>query len=562
MHELLEDKPGKKALLLGNEAIVRGAMEAGLAVSAAYPGTPSSEIGNSLSGIARDQSSGLYFEFSINEKVAMELTAAAAACDLRSLTCLKHVGLNVASDVLVTLAYIGVKAGMVIVCSDDPSLHSSQNEQDNRAYARLADLPMLEPSSPHEAKEMAKEAFEISETLGLPVILRTTTRTSHVRGPVEYGRLPESKKTRGLFQKDPERWVAIPTFAKPRHKVLADQMKKAERLSTSSRFNWKNGCGKTGIVASGASACYVADAIHDLNCAKDVTFLRLGFTYPHPRDLIAGFLKDMEKVLVVEELEPFQELAIKAIAQEEGLAVPIYGKDGKDGGYLPRLYEFTPQQVRNAIARLLGLDIKRSGLPDLSGLPELPRRLAGLCQGCPHAQTYGAVKEALKELDIEKDTICPTDIGCYLIGVLPPIQMGDYLICMGSSAGTAMGFSVATDRKVVSFIGDSTFFHAGIPPLINAVYHGHRFCLVIMDNSITAMTGHQPNPGTPEHDRRRVSIEQVVRGCGVKNLVKINPYKKRESIDTIKTVLAKDELSVIISEAPCVLHAKRMEGKK
>jgi indolepyruvate ferredoxin oxidoreductase alpha subunit len=557
MHELLTDESGKSLLLLGNEAIVRGAMEAGVAVAAAYPGTPSSEIADNLFQLAQEPAAGIYFEFSTNEKVAMEVTAAAAAAGVRSLTCMKHVGMNVAADVLISLAYLGTKAGMVIVSADDPSLHSSQNEQDNRMYAKLAQLPMLEPSSPQEAKDMTVAAFDLSESLELPVIIRTTTRTAHLKGPVKLGTLPQGKMKRGAFQGQSLRWIAFPTSARERHKVLLGQMDKAAGYADSSLFNRVQGSGSTGVLASGVSSCYVADALEDLGCRDLVTFLRLGFTYPQPRELLLGFLRGVDRVLVVEELEPFQEEALKALAQEAGLTMPILGKAS---GHLPRLYELNPVQVREAIATVLNLTIRATGAPDLSALPPLPTRLPTLCDGCPHRETFEAVKEALTILGLEEKTIHPTDIGCYTLGILPPIEVGDYLLCMGSSVGTSAGFAVATDQRIVSFIGDSTFFHSGIPPLINAVHNNHRFCLVILDNSTTAMTGHQPNPGTKlapaGYHHPRIPIEQIVRGCGVTNVVRIDPYQRQTAVATIVDVLATDELSVVIAERPCVLYAR------
>ncbi len=563
MHPLLSKDTGQKRLLLGNEAIVRGAIEAGAAVAAAYPGTPSSEIANNLFFISLQGDWPLYFEFSTNEKVAMEVAASAAAAGVRSLTCMKHVGMNVASDVLMTLAYVGVKAGMVIVTADDPSMHSSQNEQDNRIYARFANLPMLEPTSPQEAKDMTIQAFDLSESLELPVIVRTTTRTSHVRGPVELGPLPEEVRQKGIFQKDPRRWVPVPAVARMRHRVLLEQMEKARGLAEGSRFNSMSGKGKTGIVASGVSVCYVEDAIRELGVEDRVTFLKLGFTYPFPVSILKDFIQKVDEILVVEELEPFQEDEIKIICKDMGQDRPVFGKAT---GHFSRMYEFDPLMVKKAIAQVTGCDLNLPQMPDLSSLPPLPMRPPSLCQGCPHRETYNAVKEALKELGLEENAIYPTDIGCYTLGLLPPIQMADYLLCMGSSVGSSAGFSVATDHKIVSFIGDSTFFHSGLSSLASAYHNEHRFCLVILDNSTTAMTGHQPNPGIeirpPGYDRPRIPIEDAVRGLGIKNVHKINPYRKKEAVALFKEVLAKDELSVVIAEAPCILYYRKFGGKK
>ncbi len=563
MHPLLSKDTGEKRLLLGNEAIVRGAIEAGAAVAAAYPGTPSSEIANNLFFISLEGNWPIYFEFSTNEKVAMEVAASAAAAGVRSLTCMKHVGMNVAADVLMTLAYVGVKAGMVIVTADDPSMHSSQNEQDNRTYAKFANLPMLEPTSPQEAKDMTIEAFEISERLELPVILRTTTRTSHVRGPVELGPLPENVKTKSTFEKNPRRWVPVPAVARMRHKVLLDQMEKAVPIAEESRFNQVSGNGKLGIVASGVSVCYVEDALMELKAENDVRFLKLGFTFPYPVSLLKELIKQVDEILVVEELEPFLEDEIKILCKDLGRDIPVYGKAS---GHFSRMYEFDPLMVKRAISNCLGRRLKEREQVDLSKIPVLPMRPPTLCQGCPHRETYNAVKEALRELGQEEKAIYPTDIGCYTLGLLPPIQMADYLLCMGSSVGSSSGFSVATDHKIVSFIGDSTFFHSGLSSLASAYHNEHKFCLVILDNSTTAMTGHQPNPGIeirpPGYERPRIPIEEAVKGLGIKNVYKVNPYKKKEAVSLFKEVLSKNELSVVIAQAPCILYYRKFGGKK
>jgi len=566
MHELLQDEKGKKLFLLGNEAIVRGALEAGLNVSAAYPGTPSSEIGNNLYAISKDKTSGIYFEFSVNEKISMEVAATASATGLRSLTCLKHVGLNVASDVLMTLSYLGTKGGMVIVNADDPSMHSSQNEQDNRMFAKFAGIPILEPTNPQEAKDMVIEAFELSEKLELPVMLRTTTRISHARGIVELGSLPEDRAfKKGKFIRDPKRWVPVPAVARERHKVLLSRIDEAQKLSNVSKFNVISGNGKKAIISSGVAACYAEDAIFDLNISDQVSFLRLGFPFPLPKDSIVNFLKDKDEVLVVEELEPFIEDALKNILYDNNLNVRVYGKATS---HLPKTFEFNPLQVKNAISKFMGIssDVNPDNLPDLSSVPALPMRPPSLCKGCPHTETYMRFKEALKELGTEENTIYPTDIGCYTLGLLPPIQMADFLLCMGSSIGSSAGFSVSTDQKILSFIGDSTFFHSGVSSLINAVFNNHSFCLVVLDNSTTAMTGHQPHPGMSivpdDYDKTQVPIENVIKGIGIKNLFKINPYKKDESIATIKEALQRPGVTVVISESPCILYYKKVGGKK
>ncbi len=564
MHRLLTKQIDTPQLLLGNEAIVRGILEGGARVVAAYPGTPSSEISNNLFQITMDEPRRIYFEFSVNEKVAMEVAAAAAAAGVRSATCMKHVGLNVASDVFMTLAYLGVRAGMVIICADDPSAHSSQNEQDNRYYVQMAGLPLLEPTSPQEALEMTRDAFVLSEQLELPVVLRTTTRTAHVRGAVHCGQLPEVDEKKGFFVKEMRRWVAIPATARLRHKALIEAGRNAQAISEESPYNSIKGSGKIGIIASGVSASYVEDAIEDLGCSEKVSFFRLGFAFPQPRKKLAEFLKTLDKALVVEELAPFQETAVKAIAQENSLCLPVLGKSS---GHLPLCYEFTPKMVREAICSVLDRKDSFARQPvDMPDTSQLPIRPPSMCKGCPHTESYGVVKQAIKEMGHEADVLYPTDIGCYTLGALPPVLMADYLLCMGSSIGSSCGFAVSTDHKIVSFIGDSTFFHSGIPPLINAVHQKHSFCLVILNNFTTAMTGHQPNPGIPNmplsKETSRVSIEAIVRGCGVENCFRINPNKKDAALEIVKKALSIEQGPVvIISEAPCILNMKKTGGK-
>ena len=549
MHKLLIDEPGRVMLLLGNEAIARGAIEAGLAFATCYPGTPSSEIPLQFFNISKE--TDLYFEYSTNEKVALEVAAGAAISGLRTMVTMKHVGLNVAADPFMTLAYTGVQGGMVIVSADDPYLFSSQNEQDNRFYARMASVPMLEPTNCQEMKDMTIYAFDLSEELQIPVLLRTTTRLNHIRGPVKLGDIKE-RKTKSHFNKDPFHYVCVPAVSRNLHKLLLEKYEKAQQLSESSPYNEIMGSGPWGIVTNGVSFNYVKDAVKDLGIDDRVKILKLGFSWPMPEKLIGEFLNGLEKVLVVEELEGIVENDLKAIAQDGGINIPI---KGKGVGRLSRLYEYDPRMVREAIAEYFNVSYEFSKIVDLSDLPQLPQRPPNLCAGCPHRATYYAIKKVYGE-----DTIYPTDIGCYTLGLLPPLKMGDLVICMGSSVSTSCGFSKATDQKVVCFIGDSTFFHSGITGLIDAVHNNHRFTLVILDNGTTAMTGHQPHPGVDTEPlgvkRTRISIEQVVRGCGVKDVHVVHPYNVKKTIEAVKASYEYDGLSVIISQEYCPLFAK------
>lgn len=554
MHKLLTDNPGNKMLLLGNEAIARGAVEAGLAFAATYPGTPSSEI--SLNFFKISQESDLYFEYSTNEKVALEVAAAAANSGVRSMCIMKHVGLNVAADALMTLAYVGVKGGLVIITADDPFMFSSQNEQDNRYYGKLSGLPVIEPSSVKEAKEMMSYAFDLSEELQEPVLFRTTTRINHSTAIVELGSI-RKLIPKGSYKKDPLNCVTVPAVSRKLHVKLLKNIEKASNISDNSIYNFIEGNGEFGIVCNGVSYIYVSDAVKDLNLENKVRILRIGFSHPMPAKLIKTFLKGCKKVLVVEEGEPYMEEAVKAFAQEKGLTMPIRGK-GED--LFSRLYEFDPAMVRKCIARFFDADSPAPKSIDLSNIPELPQRPPNLCAGCSHRATFYAVKKAAEGLE----TIYPTDIGCYTLGFLPPLGMGDFLICMGSSVGTSCGFSKVTDNKVISFIGDSTFFHSGIPGLVNAVFNNHNFTLVILDNGITAMTGHQPNPGVDMGNFNlsgygRIVIEDVVKALGVQHITIIRPYRIKKSIEAIKEALNFKGVSVVIAKEMCTLYSKSLK---
>jgi indolepyruvate ferredoxin oxidoreductase alpha subunit len=529
-------------LLLGNEAIARGAIEAGIGVATCYPGTPSSEIPDTFFTLY--QEAGFYFEYSTNEKVALEVASGAAISGVRSMCTMKHVGMNVASDALMTLAYLGVNAGMVVINADDPSLFSSQNEQDNRYYARLSALPMMEPTTAQEMKDMTVAAFDVSEKLKLPVILRTTTRLNHLRGSVTFGkRRPITSK--GSFKKDPFHYVAIPAVSRNLHKILAEKYDQSLQLSEKSEYNRMTGTGKCGIVTNGVSMNYVQDAINDLGISDKVTLLRLGFSHPMPENLIVKFLKGVDKVLVVEELEPIMENEIRSIAQSKGIGIPI---KGKGDNLFPQLFEFDPGLVRKTIASYFDVPDTSPQPVEVTDVPELPGRPPNLCAGCPHRAMYYAIKKVYGP-----DAIYPSDIGCYTLGVLPPLSMADIVICMGASVGSSCGIAAATDQKVVAFIGDSTFFHSGIPGLINAVHNKHKFTLVILDNGTTAMTGQQPHPGVDTEpmgvDTTQLSIESVVRGVGVEHVEVVNPLQVKKAVAAI---LMESRLSYPKNSAPCM----------
>ncbi len=409
MHKLLLEAPGEKILLLGNEAIARGALEAGVSFATCYPGTPSSEIPEQFLKISKE--TDLYFEYSTNEKVAMEVGASAALAGLRTIVTMKHVGVNVAADPLMIIAYTGVKGGMVIITADDPSLFSSQNEQDNRYYARLSGLPMLEPTNTQEMKDMTARAFDLSEELELPVLIRTTTRLNHIRGPVKLDEL-KPMKTKGTFPKDPLHLVTVPAVSRELHRGLLKKYDLLVKKSENWPYNEIIGDGKWGLIANGVSLDYAMDAVSDLGIKHEVSLLKLGFSWPMPKDLCIRFLKQVEKVLVVEELEPIIETELKAIAQENGLILPI---KGKGVGRLSRLFEYDPGMVREGVAEYFGLDYKAPAVIETSDFPALPARPPTLCAGCPHRATFYEIKQVYGQ-----DAIYASDIGCYTLGFLPP----------------------------------------------------------------------------------------------------------------------------------------------
>ncbi|MBW2091749.1 MAG: indolepyruvate ferredoxin oxidoreductase subunit alpha [Deltaproteobacteria bacterium] len=550
MNPLLKTKSGQKRLLLGNHAIVRGAIEAGVAFVTCYPGTPSSEISDTFFEISNE--SNIYFEYSTNEKVALEVGAGAAGSGLRTLVVMKHVGVNVAADPLMTLAYVGVEGGMVVISADDPSLFSSQNEQDNRYYGKLSGLPILEPSSPAEAKDMIKDAFDLSEELKLPVIFRTTTRINHSRGTVTFGRM-KKRVTKGKFVKNPGLKVTLPGVSRTLHRMLIDKYSRSFQMANSSPHNFIQGRGKLGIITNGISYAYVMDALAELNVKNKIAVLRLGYTHPFPKKLVQRFLKNKEKILVVEELEPYMEEEAKAAAQEAGLTLTIAGKSDR---LFSRLFEFDPGTVRSNIARYFNIKYKAPKPVKTSDLPEIPNRPPNLCPGCPHRSTFYSVKKIAGP-----DTVYPTDIGCYTLGFMPPLRMADFLLCMGSSISTACGISKATGRKTVAFIGDSTFFHGGMTGLVDAVHNKHNVLLIILDNGTTAMTGHQIHPGVDAalvgREKQQIKPESVVRGLGVEDVYVAKPRNLKRMQEAVKSAMAYEGVSVIISEEVCPLFAQR-----
>ncbi len=535
--------------LLGNAAIARGLLEAGVGVVAGYPGTPSSEIIEELVGLKKDLP--LHVEWSVNEKVALEVAAGASWAGTRSAATMKHVGLNVAADPFMTLAYLGVGAGMVLICADDPYCHSSQNEQDSRRYAQFASVPCLDPADPQEARDMAIFGFALSEKFNVPVMLRPTTRVSHARSDVEFGE-PGPARRRGKFIKNPARRVALPSHARPLHTELIQKQAEIEEELQSSPWNKLTLKSDVGIIASGISGLYAEEAVQDLDL--DVSFLRIG-TYPMPSRLIVQMLEHVKRIMVVEELEPVVEEQVERLARKVNPGVEISGKDG----FLPREGELEFLTVRNAVARKLGLaERPKRSVPIAEKI--LPPRPPALCPGCSHRATYYAMRKVFG-----KKAIFPSDIGCYTMAV----GMGtvDTCLCMGASITLASGIRFGGETEgICCSLGDSTFLHGGMTGLLNAAYNKARITVTILDNSTTAMTGHQPHPGTgvtvTGEPTVQVSLEALARALGAGLVETVDPYDLDRTIECFKRAKEFPGLSVVIARQPCVIKARRSGGKK
>jgi indolepyruvate ferredoxin oxidoreductase alpha subunit len=536
-----------KRLLMGNEAIARGAVEAGLNVATAYPGTPSSEIIGTLAKWAADFS--YYVEWSVNEKVALEVAAGAAYAGANCLVAMKQVGLNVAGDPLMTLAYIGVKGALVLAVADDPGPHSSQTEQDTRTYAKFAKLPVFDPASPEEALEMTKAALDLSHRYGLPVFLRPTTRVCHATAGVKLsevtGNQPEG------FVKDP-RWVIFPKLANLRHQWLESQLQQLAVEFAANRWNRITPGGKIGIVAGGIAYHYAVEAAKLLGLSP--TVLKIGNPHPLPLSQIEAFLAQVDQVVVCEELDPVLEEGVRNCAGKIGFVGSIAGKIN---GVLPCAGEYNVDLVKQALLKVLGLPADSPAPAGGASRPELPVRPPVLCAGCPHRAAFYAVKKATKG----KNAIYTGDIGCYTLGNAAPLAMVDTCLCMGAGVTVAQGLRrVEPGRPVFAFIGDSTFFHTGIPGLINAVYNRHRITLVLLDNSTTAMTGHQPHPGIGRNAVGEVAqvIDAValIKACGVGLVIVVNPLDLAAAEAAVRQTLDYPGVAALVMRYPCAALAK------
>ncbi|MEK6795259.1 MAG: thiamine pyrophosphate-dependent enzyme [Spirochaetota bacterium] len=515
-----------KELLSGDEAIAQAAAEAGVGVASAYPGTPSTEILESI--ITRVPA--IDATWSVNEKTAFETAYGAAVGGVRSLTAMKHVGLNVAADPLLTSAYTGVNAGFVIVVADDPGMFSSQNEQDSRWYARFSKLPLLEPADSQEVLDFTKAAYELSERFDTPVIVRLTTRIAHTKTAVDTNaHAPITGKF--TFAKDPKKYVMIPSHAVVRHRMLEERLITLAAYSDDCAFNRIEKGGPLGIITAGVDYQYVKEIF------PEASILKLGMVHPLPKKLIASFASSVRECMVIESLD--------AVIEEQVRAMGI--------SLLPRKHPFTSELSADVLSVYTG---KENASASAGG--PIPGRPPSLCTGCSHHEVF----EILRDLNV----IVTGDIGCYTLGTMPPYSAMDTCLCMGASITMASGFTRAqafggTKAPIVAVLGDSTFIHTGIPALIDAVYNRTNITVIVLDNYITAMTGHQSNPATgitaKGEKTVRLDLEALGRGVGVSRIVKFNPFKEKEMAKLIRAEIEAAAPSLIIAEAPCIFYRKR-----
>ncbi len=541
-----------RQLLSGNEALAIGAYHAGVQVATAYPGTPSTEI---LENMARFKD--IYAEWSTNEKVAMEVAMGAAYTGTRSMVSMKHVGLNVASDPFMAASYTGVIGGLVIICADDPQIHSSQNEQDNRHYARLAKIPMLEPTDSQDAYQLIINAFDISEAFDTPVMLRSTTRISHSKSVVNVNRSRSVKNESAAFYFNQQKYIMLPVYAIPRHTAMEERLVKlAEYVETFPLNQVIKGKNKLGIVSSGIAYQYAREVF------PDASFLKLTMTWPLPEKMIKKFADSVERLIVVEELDPFLEQNIKS------MGIHVTGKE-----FIPAVGELNTRIVTESSdeAGLLPDSEKDDILPPAEGLP---RRPPLLCPGCPHTGIYFTLSNLGQRSKLvgskepqEPKLIVTGDIGCYTLGAYPPLSVLDTTACMGAGIGQALGMEKSgVKSKVVAIIGDSTFMHSGITGLVDAVYNDGHITIIILDNRTTAMTGHQEHPGTgvsaQGEETYAVDIENLARGIGVKDIKVIDAFDTKALRDGVKDSLDRPEVSVIIVRGACVMRVRKRENPR
>ena len=538
--------------LMGNEAIAKGAMDAGVHVVTGYPGTPSTEI---LEAVAKRNDGSIYVEWSVNEKAALEVAAGASYAGARTLVTMKQVGLNVAADPLLSLAYVGVKGGMVLAVADDPGPISSQTEQDTRLFARFAKVPVFDPSSPEEAYAMMAAAYELSEKYHTPVIIRPTTRVCHGCATVDT-KTPKPKQTPEGFIKDVQRWVIFPRTSYKNHKAIEVRNPAIGQAFAASPFNRMVKGGRKGVACGGVSFAYVTEALQSMG-SHNLSVLKIGTPFPFPEPLAEDFLRGVDEVLVIEELDPVIERELQLLCGKLHLPANIHGKQD---GAAPFAGEHSVESAKALLGTFLGNPppAQESQPPEMAEAAQaLPVRPPVLCAGCPHRASFYAVKQAVKG----QKAVFSGDIGCYTLGNAKPLEMTDTCLCMGADVTIAQGLHrVEPDAINFSFIGDSTFFASGLTGVCNAVYNNTDITLIVLDNATTAMTGSQPHPGTgvkmTQEVGRKISIEAVLTAIGVASVEIADPLDLQSAIAAVKHAVVQPGVKAVIFRSPCITVTK------
>lgn len=547
------DKPSEKGVVLGNEALARGVFEAGINSASGYPGTPSSEIMEALATIHHSHPT-FEIEWSTNEATGFQVALGASMCNARAFACMKHVGLNVAADAFMTAAYAGAHGGFVVLSADDPNCYSSQNEQDNRYYGLHALCPVFEAINIQEAKDVIKYAYDFSEQFESLVMMRTTTRLNHARGDLTLGKIKRIDDRIHDYDDDRSRWTFLPTNARVQRVKMLERHERIKEFSNKFPFtelDIKDGA-KIGLISSGIPYSYVNDALIKLGIEDQISTLKLGMVFPQPEELMQELFENSEKIVIVEELEPFHEDFAKKLAYELGMDdLPIVGKK-----YFPRNGELNLNKVINGLTSFLDIANPFVDMPvDTIDLHKASPRPPVLCAGCSHRNTFYALK--LMEEKLGVNAVWSSDIGCYTLGFYKPIETIDTCICMGGSIGMANGIAKFHNGPVFALIGDSTFFHTGVPGLINAVYNQNEIIVVILDNATTAMTGAQPHPGTGEkitgEPGTKVPLEQIVKGAGIDDdhLWVVDSNELEQTTKAIEQAIKSRGPKVIISRHIC-----------
>lgn len=545
-----------KQFIMGNEAMGLAAIAAGVRSVSGYPGTPSTEV---LETVAKNNPGNIYVEWSVNEKAALEVAAGASYAGARALVTMKQVGLNVATDPLMSLSYIGVKGGLVLIVADDPGPISSQTEQDTRTFGLYSKVPVLDPSSPEEAYRMVGEAFRLSEEFHTPVIVRPTTRIDHGCAVVDVKKQPKRKPIPG-FEKDPQKWVIFPGLSRANHrKIFENRIPELSERFSDSDLNPVSGKGRLGILTDGISHSYVMDV---LNGCMDVKVMKLGTAFPFPDKAVRKFLKGLTDVLVLEELDPYMEEQLFRLSGMYGIRVRIHGKhSGEVFSAGENTLELTGEILRKYLGKTTAKKLLQTSAPKestLAPVPDLPVRPPVLCAGCSHRASFYAVKTAMKG----REAVFTGDIGCYTLGNAKPLDMVDTCLCMGADITIAQGLMhMEPDKKYFAFIGDSTFFASGITGIVNAFYNQADLTVCVLDNSTTAMTGHQPHPGTGRtmmgKEVQPVSIEKVLKGIGIETVVTVDPMEHDQAVLAVKKVSEEPGVKALIFRHPCIALVKK-----